>query len=106
MAYSIHGNETSGADAALAAIYHLIATEDEKTAAMLDNMVVVIDPLMNPDGRDRFAKSLEQYRGTAPNVDDQSLLHTGDWPYGRTNHYFFDLNRDFSFLLNQRLREE
>ena len=98
MAYSIHGNETSGADAALAAIYHLIATEDEKTAAMLDNMVVVIDPLMNPDGRDRFAKSLEQYRGTAPNVDDQSLLHTGDWPYGRTNHYFFDLNRDFFFL--------
>ena len=53
---------------------------------------------MNPDGRDRFAKSLEQYRGTAPNVDDQSLLHTGDWPYGRTNHYFFDLNRDFYFL--------
>ena len=98
MAYSIHGNETSGADAALAAIYHLIATEDEKTASMLDNMVVVIDPLMNPDGRDRFAKSLEQYRGTAPNVDDQSLLHTGDWPYGRTNHYFFDLNRDFFFL--------
>ena len=53
---------------------------------------------MNPDGRDRFAKSLEQYRGTAPNVDDQSLLHSGDWPYGRTNHYFFDLNRDFYFL--------
>ena len=61
-------------------------------------MIVIIDPLMNPDGRDRFAKSLEQYRGTAPNVDDQSLLHTGDWPYGRTNHYFFDLNRDFYFL--------
>jgi hypothetical protein len=67
---------------------------------MLDNMIVVIDPMMNPDGRARFAKSLEQYRGTAPNVDDQSLLHTGDWPFGRTNHYFFDLNRDF-FLLTQ-----
>ena len=98
MSYSIHGNETSGADAALASIYHLIASNDNDVLNMLDNMIVIIDPLMNPDGRDRFAKSLEQYRGTAPNVDDQSLLHTGDWPYGRTNHYFFDLNRDFYFL--------
>jgi hypothetical protein len=98
MAYSIHGNETSGADAALTAIYHLIASEDKDVQDLLDNMVVVIDPMMNPDGRARFAKSLEQYRGTAPNVDDQSLLHRGDWPYGRTNHYFFDLNRDFFYL--------
>ena len=100
MAYSIHGNETSGADAALASIYHLIASTDTDVASMLDDMIVVIDPMMNPDGRARFAKSLEQYRGTAPNVDDQSLLHTGDWPFGRTNHYFFDLNRDF-YLLTQ-----
>ena len=100
MAYSIHGNETSGADAALASIYHLIASNDDEVTAMLENMIVVIDPMMNPDGRARFTKSLEQYRGTAPNVDDQSLLHTGDWPFGRTNHYFFDLNRDF-FLLTQ-----
>ena len=100
MAYSIHGNETSGADAALASIYHLIASTDTEVSSMLENMIVVIDPMMNPDGRARFAKSLEQYRGTAPNVDDQSLLHTGDWPFGRTNHYFFDLNRDF-YLLTQ-----
>lgn len=98
MAYSIHGNETSGADSALAAIYHLAASTDKSVTEMLENMIVVIDPLMNPDGRARFAKSLEQYRGTAPNVDDQSLLHRGDWPYGRTNHYFFDLNRDFFYL--------
>ena len=82
MAYSIHGNETSGADAALGIIYHLIASKDEEVLDMISNMVVIIDPMMNPDGRDRFAKSLEQYRGTAPNYDDQSLLHTGDWPYG------------------------
>ena len=104
MAYSIHGNETSGADAALASIYHLIASTDPSVGAMLENMVVVIDPMMNPDGRARFAKSLEQYRGTAPNVDDQSLLHSGDWPYGRTNHYFFDLNRDFYFLTQPETR--
>ena len=98
MAYSIHGNETSGADAALGLIYHLIASEDPDVINLLENMVVVVDPMMNPDGRDRFAKSLDQYRGTAPNYDDQSLLHTGDWPYGRTNHYYFDLNRDWFYL--------
>ena len=98
MAYSIHGNETSGADGALAAIYHLIASIDDDVKNMLDKMIIIIDPLMNPDGRARFAKSLEQYRGTAPNYDDQSLLHTGDWPYGRTNHYYFDLNRDWFYL--------
>ena len=86
MAYSIHGNETSGADGALASIYHLIASSDQEVLEMLDDMVVIIDPMMNPDGRARFAKNLEQYRGTAPNYDDQALLHTGDWPYGRTNH--------------------
>ena len=98
MAYSIHGNETSGADAALGIIYHLIASDDPEIEYLLNKMVIIIDPMMNPDGRDRFAKSLEQYRGTAPNYDDQSLLHTGDWPYGRTNHYYFDLNRDWFYL--------
>ena len=98
MAYSIHGNETSGADAAMGVIYHLIASKDEDILNMLDEMIIIIDPLMNPDGRARFAKNLEQYRGTAPNYDDQSLLHTGDWPYGRTNHYYFDLNRDWLYL--------
>ena len=98
MAYSIHGNETSGADAALGLIYHLIASTDPEILTLLDKMVIIIDPIMNPDGRARFAKSLEQYRGTAPNYDDQSLIHTGDWPYGRTNHYYFDLNRDWLYL--------
>ncbi len=98
MAYSIHGNETSGADAALGVIYHLIASKDDDIIELLDDMVIIVDPLMNPDGRARFAKNLEQYRGTAPNYDDQSLIHTGDWPYGRTNHYYFDLNRDWVYL--------
>ena len=98
MAYSIHGNETSGADAALGIIYHLIASKDKAVLKMLDEMIIIIDPLMNPDGRARFAKNLEQYRGTAPNYDDQSLIHTGDWPYGRTNHYYYDLNRDWVYL--------
>jgi len=98
MAYSIHGNETSGSDAALGLIYHLIASNDSEVENLLDNMIIIVDPVMNPDGRSRFTKSLEQFRGTAPNYDDQSLIHTGDWPYGRTNHYYFDLNRDWIYL--------
>ncbi|MCX7552510.1 M14 family metallopeptidase [Marinicella sp. S1101] len=95
MAYSIHGNESSGSDAALAAIYHLIASEADDIKELLQQSIVIIDPSMNPDGRARFTKGLQQARGIAPNVDNQSLLHSGTWPYGRTNHYLFDLNRDF-----------
>jgi len=98
MAYSIHGNESSGADAALALIYQLIAADDPKVTQLLDNMVVLVDPMMNPDGRARFSKMLEQHRGAAPNVDGQSMLHAGVWPYGRSNHYYYDLNRDFYLL--------
>lgn len=95
MAYSIHGNESSGSDSALAAIYHLIASTDADIKDLLEKSLIIIDPAMNPDGRARFTKGLEQSRGVAPNVDTQSVLHSGFWPYGRTNHYFFDLNRDY-----------
>ncbi len=104
MAYSIHGNETSGSDSALAAIYHLVASTDQEVQDLLANQIVIIDPSMNPDGRARFVRSLEQHRGVSPNVDDQSLLHSGFWPFGRTNHYFFDLNRDFFYLVHPETR--
>ena len=97
MSYSIHGNETSGSDAALAVMYHLAADRGPETAALLRDLVVIVDPNKNPDGRERFVNSLVQHRGTQPNVDDQSLLHTGYWPYGRGNHYLFDLNRDWIY---------
>ncbi|MGD9692970.1 MAG: M14 family zinc carboxypeptidase [Phycisphaerales bacterium] len=97
MAYSIHGDETSGADAAVALAHHLVASTDPETTELLKNLVVVIDPMMNPDGRDRFLKMLSEHRAANPNLDDQSLLHAGYWPAGRTNHYGFDLNRDWIF---------
>jgi hypothetical protein len=104
MAYSIHGNETSGADAALALIYHLAAASDAETLQMLGDTVVLVDPMMNPDGRHRTSEQLAQHRGQQRNVDDQSLLHTGYWPWGRTNHYLFDLNRDWIFGVNPESR--
>lgn len=104
MAYSIHGNESSGSDSALAFIYHLIASNDVTVEQQLKDMVIIIDPMMNPDGRARFTKKLQEHRGTAPNVDTQSLLHSDVWPWGRTNHYYFDLNRDFYFTVNPESR--
>lgn len=104
MSYSIHGNETSGSDAALAVMYHLVADRSDETAKLLEDLVVVVDPNKNPDGRERFVNSLHQHRGTQPNVDDQSLLHTGYWPFGRGNHYLFDLNRDWIYARHPETR--
>jgi len=104
MAYSIHGDEMSGADAALAATYHLIADQTDETRRMLDELVVIVDPLMNPDGRDRWINQIQEHRGRAPMVDDQTLLHAGYWPWGRTNHYLFDLNRDWIFGVHPESR--
>ncbi|WP_194867014.1 M14 family zinc carboxypeptidase [Pseudoalteromonas sp. PPB1] len=95
LAYTIHGNEGSGSDAGLAAIYQLIASQEKDIQDMLEKSIIIVDPLMNPDGRARFTQELQQRRGVAPNVDTQSTLHTDAWRAGRSNHYLFDLNRDF-----------
>ncbi|MCB9846830.1 MAG: peptidase [Phycisphaeraceae bacterium] len=101
---SIHGDETSPADGAVATAYHLAACLDRDVTDMLNDLVVVIDPMMNPDGRDRYLKQVAENRSAAPSVDSQSLLHTGYWPWGRTNHYGFDLNRDWILGVNPETR--
>ncbi len=100
LAYSIHGNESSGSDASIALIYYLLAAQSPELDRFLNEMIIFIDPMMNPDGRARFCKELQETRGQSPNFDNQSLLHSGSWPYGRTNHYFYDLNRDFTLGIN------
>ncbi len=104
LAHSIHGDETSGADAALATAYHLTASLDPEVETLLSDLVVVLDPMMNPDGRDRFLAQIRQHRAAMPNVDDQALLHYGHWPWGRGNHYYFDLNRDWIFGVHPETR--
>jgi hypothetical protein len=104
MAYVIHGDEMSGSDASLAVLHHLAASEDEEIKKLLEQVVVVIDPLMNPDGRDRWLNGIRQNRTKQPQVDDQALLHDGVWPRGRMNHYLFDLNRDWIFATQPESR--
>ena len=94
MGYSIHGDELSGCDAALALGHHLAADTGEEVAGLLGDLVVVIDPCMNPDGRERIISMVEQSAGYTPNLDYASM-HRGRWPYGRGNHYLFDMNRDW-----------
>lgn len=97
MAYCIHGDELSGTDAALALIYHLVAATDDETRKLLDETIVVVDPLQNPDGRDRFITMCDEAAGYTPNLDSDAVQHAGRWPRGRTNHYFFDMNRDWIY---------
>jgi hypothetical protein len=104
LAYTIHGDETEGSDAALAVLHHLIAATDAETAKLRADLVIIVDPLMNPDGRERFVKMIAEHRGVLPNVDDQSLVHDGYWPYGRGNHYLFDLNRDWLWAVHPETR--
>ncbi|MFU8831680.1 MAG: hypothetical protein ACNA7J_05925, partial [Wenzhouxiangella sp.] len=80
------------------------ADRSEQTTELLNELVVIIDPNMNPDGRERFVTAVTQTRGAQPNVDDQSLVHAGYWPYGRGNHYLFDLNRDWIYARHPETR--
>lgn len=94
LGYSIHGDETSGADASLAVAYHFAAGTSANVTQILDNVVVVIDPMLNPDGRERVLSQIEQSSGYVANLDYTSMQR-GRWPFGRENHYLFDMNRDW-----------
>lgn len=101
LAYGVHGNEISSTDAALLTAYHLVAAKDDPVAEKARRQsVVIIDPSQNPDGRNRFINYYRQTRGRWPDADPQSAEHNEVWPGGRTNHYLFDMNRDW-FALTQ-----
>ena len=95
MGYSVHGDEASGTEAGILLLYHLTAGQGEAVDEMLEDLVVIIDPNMNPDGRDRFVNWVNMNRGTEHTTDVQDREHTQPWPGGRTNHFWFDLNRDY-----------
>jgi hypothetical protein len=96
LAYSVHGNEPGTTDAALMTAYHLLASRgDARVARMLDETLVVIVPLQNPDGRERFINSNQAARGLEPDPSPLSAERDEPWPGGRMNHYIFDMNRDW-----------
>ena len=101
LSYGVHGNEISSTDASMMTAYHLLASRgDERVDQIMSDTVVVIDPMQNPDGRDRFIHHFEMAEGLVPSADRFSAEHNEPWPGGRTNHYLFDMNRDW-FMLTQ-----
>ncbi len=97
MSYNVHGNETSSSEAAMLTIFSLVDPANEKTKEWLKNTVVVIDPCINPDGRDRYVNWFNSIVGKNVNPRMDTREHREPWPGGRTNHYNFDLNRDWAW---------
>ncbi|MDQ3622177.1 MAG: M14 family metallopeptidase [Verrucomicrobiota bacterium] len=95
MGYSVHGNEPSGGNAAVLLAYHLAAARDPATAELLQNAVVLLEPCLNPDGFERFANWTNSLRGQVPGANRADREHQEAWPGGRSNYYWFDLNRDW-----------
>ena len=93
--FSIHGNESSGSNAALAYAYYLAAAQGSEIEAMLDNMIILMDPSLNPDGLQRFAYWANTNRAQHLVSDNNDREYHEVWPGGRTNHYWFDMNRDW-----------
>ncbi|MFV0248030.1 MAG: M14 family metallopeptidase [Tenacibaculum sp.] len=93
--FSIHGNEASGSNAALALIYYLAAAQSAELENLLQNTVILFDPSFNPDGLQRFANWVNNHRSKNINSDSNDREFHEGWPRGRTNHYWFDMNRDW-----------
>ncbi|MAL10364.1 MAG: carboxypeptidase [Maricaulis sp.] len=101
LSYGVHGDEISSTDAGLRTAYHLLSAQnDPVVASILDNTIVIIDPVQNPDGRARFVSSFQQARGLEADSNRYSVEHDQPWPGGRFNHYLFDMNRDW-FAMSQ-----
>jgi hypothetical protein len=94
LSYNVHGNEAVSTEAAMQTLWTLTQPQAD---AWLDEVVVVLDPCLNPDGRDRYALAYRQRRGAAPDADPDAREHDEPWPGGRFNHYLFDLNRDWAW---------
>lgn len=93
LSYNVHGNEASSTEAAMLTLYELVTAKK----AWLENTVVILDPCINPDGRDRYVNWYNQVKSTPYNTDQNAKEHAEPWPGGRPNHYLFDLNRDWAW---------
>lgn len=93
LSYNVHGNEASSTEAAMQTLYELVTNKKD----WLKSTLVIIDPCLNPDGRDRYVNWYDQTKSTPYNADPNAFEHREPWPRGRANHYLFDLNRDWAW---------
>jgi len=96
--FSVHGNESSGSNASVLYAWYLLATNNQNIKNALNNTVILVDPSFNPDGLSRFTTYVNNNRSLTTVSDPNDMSHVEQWPNGRTNHYWFDLNRDWLLL--------
>ena len=108
LSYNVHGDEAVSTEAAMATLFALAASPaeggDPRSEAWLRDVVVVLDPCLNPDGRERYVSGFAQRTGAQPNADPDAREHAQPWPGGRVNHYLFDLNRDWAWATQPETR--
>ena len=97
LAYNVHGNESAGMETAMKTLYTLVERSVKGSSDWLDSCIVIIDPCQNPDGRDLYTNRFRTTGNLIPNPDGNSWEHNQGWPGARTNHYMFDLNRDWAW---------
>ncbi len=97
LSYNVHGNESVSTEASLQTVYDLLNPSDQPSQSWLKNTVVIIDPCLNPDGRERYVNFYNPVRNRVPDAVPFSREHMEPWPGGRANHYYFDLNRDWAW---------
>lgn len=100
LTYGVHGNESSATNASVLTAYYLAAAEGEKIDELLKNNIIILDPCLNPDGFTRHSMWANMHQSATPNGDSNSRQFQEVWPGGRTNHYWFDLNRDYLLLIH------
>jgi len=106
LGYGVHGNEPSSSEAAMLTAYTLVASMNKKIEKFRQHSVVFIDPTINPDGRDRHTQWANQNKSINLVADQYDSEHNEAWPRGRTNHYWFDLNRDWLLAVNPESRNK
>ncbi|HEY0895211.1 MAG TPA: M14 family metallopeptidase, partial [Sphingobacteriaceae bacterium] len=97
LSYNVHGNEAVSTEASMQTAYDLVNPSNSRTQAWLQNTVVIIDPCLNPDGRERYVNFYNQTKNAVPDPLVSTREHMEPWPGGRSNHYYFDLNRDWAW---------
>jgi hypothetical protein len=104
LSHTVHGDEASGTEAALLLMRRLLTEEDAATLNILENTISIIDPCLNPDGRERYVQWYRSVVGTTPDPEPLSAEHDQPWPGGRENHWYFDLNRDWCWMTQPETR--
>ncbi|WP_207421849.1 M14 family zinc carboxypeptidase [Desertivirga brevis] len=97
LSYNVHGNEAVSTEASMSTLYYLVNTSNANARSWLKNTIVIIDPCINPDGRERYVNFFNSVRNLVPDPLPFTREHIEPWPGGRTNHYYFDLNRDWAW---------